>query len=349
MAWMLPAAIFGSSALGFFGSQSAANTQAGGQIQAAQTQQNMFNTINAQEQPFIQGGYTALNALLYGMGLPGSGTGVGTGTGTAMPTRDQFTTTTQAPTDGFHIFGITPPSNSTVTFDQAGFDRAMAAWNASQHAPTSGPGSVTGGAPQGSVGGGGGALLDGIGGMFGPNGPTANPPIQGVGLGQLVKNFSPTDFLNNLDPGYQFQLQTGGQAIRNADTPGVGALSGPALKDLMNFNQGMASTGYNNAFNRFQTQNNNIFSRLSAIAGLGQNAASNTGTAGTSLGTGIAQAQAAAAGSQAAGIVGATNSIANAGIPLAYLLANNSSGGGGTLGQSANLQATTGQLFGAGT
>ena len=322
MAWMLPAAIFGSSALGFLGSQSAANTQAGGQQQAAQTQQNMFNTINAQEQPFIQSGYgatTALNQLL-GISPPGGIPTASPGTGTAMPTRDQFTTTTQAPTDGFHIFGITPPSNPTVTFDQAGFDKAMAAWNASQHAPSV---PAMGNTPGGNIG---------------------NLPG-----GYLTQPFSPTQEQLNNYPGYKFALQTGGQAIRNADTPGVGALSGPALKDLMNFNIGTANQFYGQYFNQDMAQKNAIFGRLSAIAGLGQNAASNTGTAGTSLGTGIAQAQAAAAGSRAAGIVGATNSIANAGIPLAYLLANNNSGGGGTLGQSANLQATTGQLFGAGT
>jgi len=145
--------------------------------------------------------------------------------------------------------------------------------------------------------------------------------------GQLTSNFTPQDFLNNLDPGYQFQLQTGGQAIRNADTPGVGALSGPALKDLMSFNQGMASTGYQNAYNRFQTTNQNIFSRLSGIAGLGQNAAANVGTQGTQLGTGIAQAQAGAAASQAGGIVGATNAIGGSAVPLAYLLSGQQQGG----------------------
>ncbi len=140
-----------------------------------------------------------------------------------------------------------------------------------------------------------------------------------AGYGSLTSNFTPQDFLNNLDPGYQFQLQTGAQALRNSDTPGVGALSGPALKDLMSFNQGMASTGYQNAFNRFQTQQNNIFSRLSGIAGLGQNAATNVGTAGTSLGTGMAQAQAAAGSSIGAGIVGATNNISQ-GTTLASLM-----------------------------
>jgi hypothetical protein len=155
--------------------------------------------------------------------------------------------------------------------------------------------------------------------------------------------FTQQDYLANQDPGYQFQLQTGGQALRNADTPGVGSLSGQSLKDLMTFNQGTAATGYQNAFNRYQAQNNAVFGRLSGIAGLGQNAASNTGTAGTQLGTGIAQAQAGAAASQAGGIMGVTNALsgtANTGAGLAYLAsqnnnnqnqpyADNSSGGAG--------------------
>src|ERR1035438_6520157 len=116
--------------------------------------------------------------------------------------------------------------------------------------------------------------------------------------------FTAQDYLANQDPGYQFQLQTGGQALRNADTPGVGSLSGQSLKDLMTFNQNTAATGYQNAFNRYQTQNNNVYARLSGLAGLGQNAASNTGTAGTSLGTGAAQSTAAAGAATAGGTVG---------------------------------------------
>jgi len=147
--------------------------------------------------------------------------------------------------------------------------------------------------------------------------------------GSLNKPFTAQDYLANQDPGYAFQLKTGGQALRNSDTPGVGSLSGPALKDLMGFNQSMAATGYENAFNRYQTQNNNTFARLSGLAGLGQNAASNTGTAGTSLGTGIAQAQAAAGASQASGILGATGSAASGANTLAGLMYLNGGSGGG--------------------
>jgi hypothetical protein len=145
--------------------------------------------------------------------------------------------------------------------------------------------------------------------------------------GYLTQQFAPTQAQLNRYPGYQFALQTGGQAVRNADTPGVGALSGPALKDLINFNVGTANQYYGQYFNQFQEQQNNIFNRLSTIANLGQSAASNQAQAGTTLGTGIAQAQAAAGASTAGSIVGATNALSN--IPMNILMANQLGGAGG--------------------
>ena len=167
--------------------------------------------------------------------------------------------------------------------------------------------------------------------MLGTSGKTDSQ-----GYGSLTSNFTPADFQANKDPGYEFQRQQGENAVRNADTPTAGALSGGTLKDLMSFNQGMASTGYNNAFNRFQQQNTNIFARLSGIAGLGQNAAANTGTAGTQLGIGAGQAQAGAGASQAGGIVGATNSLGGGAYSLAGLLSGQ---GGGSAGGAPNYNA----------
>jgi hypothetical protein len=154
-------------------------------------------------------------------------------------------------------------------------------------------------------------------------GAGGDPGTTGVTQGQFSKGFSPTDFTNNLDPGYKFQLDTGGQAIRNADTPTQGALSGSSLKDLMSFNSGLASTGYQNAFNRFNTTQNNIFGRLSGIAGLGQNAAANTGNNGTTLGTGIAQSQAAQGAATAGGQVGVANALGGNATSLGYLMSGN--------------------------
>jgi hypothetical protein len=172
----------------------------------------------------------------------------------------------------------------------------------------------------------------------GPGGTAAGTGLPG---GYLTQQFQPTMQQLEQTPGYQFSLQQGGQALTNSMTPGVGAVSGPALKSLMSFNQGLASTQYQNSFNNFQTQQNNIFNRLSGIAGLGQNAAGNLGNAGAQLGTGIAQAQAAAGGAIAGGIVGATNS-ASSGIGLNYLLAGQSPGGGGAT--DADLASASTQL-----
>jgi len=163
---------------------------------------------------------------------------------------------------------------------------------------------------------------------------TSKGSFGGLPNGYLTQTFQPTMSQLEQYPGYQFALTQGDQALNNQNSPGVGAVSGPALKSLMNYNQGLASTQYQNAFNNFNTQQNNIFNRLSGIASLGQNAAGNLGNAGTQLGTGIAQAQAAATGSIAGGIVGATNSASN-GLALNYLLNGNNgygiTGGGGTV------------------
>ena len=148
----------------------------------------------------------------------------------------------------------------------------------------------------------------------------------GLNNGYLTSTFNPTQAQLEQYPGYQFAVQQGGQATRNADTPGMGALSGAALKDLTNFDVGTASTYYNQDFNQYQTQQNNIYQRLSQIAGLGQSAAAGVGNSGTQLGQGIAQSTAAAGASQAGGIVGATNALSGGATSLAGLAyLNNSS------------------------
>jgi hypothetical protein len=183
---------------------------------------------------------------------------------------------------------------------------------------STGAGSSTGGTPGydpssgSSIGPGGGIsqLIPG-GTAAGASGTAPTSNVNGTGLptGYLTQTFNPTEAQLEAYPGYQFQLSQGDLAVNSASSAGSSALSGPALKSLMSFNQGLASSNYQNYFNQFQTQQNNIFNRLSNIAAMGQNAAGNLGTAGANLGTGIAQAQAAAAGSIAGGISGASNNI----------------------------------------
>lgn len=145
--------------------------------------------------------------------------------------------------------------------------------------------------------------------------------------GSLLQPFDVEQFYQYQDPGYAFRLQQGSQAVRNAAAAGSGALSGSALKDLLAYNQDYASTEYNNAFNRYQTQQGNIFQRLSDIARLGQSAAANVGSAGTQLAGNAGQALTTAGGAAGAGIVGAGNAIGSG--VSDYWLWKNYGGGAG--------------------
>lgn len=156
-------------------------------------------------------------------------------------------------------------------------------------------------------------------GLESPTGADGNATGTNLPGGYLTQTFNPTQQDLENYPGYQFQRDQGNLALNSANSAAGSALSGPALKSLMSFNQGLAASNYNNYFNQFQTQQNNIFNRLNSIASLGQNAAGNLGNAGTQLGTGIAQAQAAAGASIAGGIAGASNNIGQS-VTLASLL-----------------------------
>jgi hypothetical protein len=215
---MVAAAIIGGAAVGLAGSaisgsaaQSAAQTQAGAAENAQGISEAEFNTITAQQQPFMQAGYGALNALNQGLGI-----------GTANPSQQ----------------------------------------------------------------------------------------AQGVGFGSLTQPFTAQNF-QQLSPAYQFQLQQGQQGVLNSDSPSAGALSGSALKDLTGYNQSMANTSFYNAFNQYQTQQGNIYSRLSNIANLGQNAAANTGQAGTALAGQAAQSATNVGTALAGGTVGAANAYSS--------------------------------------
>lgn len=187
-----------------------------------------------------------------------------------------------------------------------------------------------------------------------PGGAYEGALTQGMG----PFSFNPSSITSS--PGYQFSQTQGLQQTQNAMAPNVGALSGPALQALTNYATGNAEQYYNNYFNQAQsqystnfnaqqTQQNNIFSRLSAIAGLGQNAASNTGNAGAQLGIGAAGATAGAGASQAAGTVGASNALSGAiggagnAFALNSILSNN---GGGANPFDGTAQGSNGFLSG---
>ena len=96
--------------------------------------------------------------------------------------------------------------------------------------------------------------------------------------GMFTKKFGMEDF--EADPGYQFRLAEGEKAINRAAAARGGYDSGGTLKALNRYGQGMASDEYQNAFNRWNAQNNQIFNRFASIAGVGQTANQQLGSAG---------------------------------------------------------------------
>jgi hypothetical protein len=198
-------------------------------------------------------------------------------------------------------------------------------------------------------------------------GGTAQVPMQGAatgtnpdpnangGFGSLAQNFdqtfqAPTDVTEQNDPGYQFRLQQGQQALQNSAAARGGLLSGGTAKALSDYNQNAASAEYGNVYNRaynkfttdynqFQQGQTNQFNRYASLAGLGQTSAqqlSNSGlttannvasinaNAGQQIGQNINNAGAA----NASGYVGSANAI------------NGAIGGGtSTLSQLALLQS----------
>lgn len=159
--------------------------------------------------------------------------------------------------------------------------------------------------------------------------PTASSSTAG-GYGSLLQPFNLSDW-QSLSPAYNFQKQQGMQGVLNGSAAGSGALSGSAQKDLIDYNQAQANTSFNSAFNQYQTQQGNIFSRLSGIAQLGQAAAANTGQQGTALAGQAAQSATNIGTAQAGGTIGAANSITGALNSAAPWLAYGGGGGSGSL------------------
>ena len=95
-------------------------------------------------------------------------------------------------------------------------------------------------------------------------------------------SFTPSDI--TLDPSYQFRLQQGMRALENSAAARGLTGSGQNLADIQDYAQGLASTEYGNAWNRYQTEQTNLFNRLSSLAGTGQTATNTAGQAAQQAG-----------------------------------------------------------------
>jgi hypothetical protein len=132
----------------------------------------------------------------------------------------------------------------------------------------------------------------------------------GTGSGYFTQQYTPEEFAKGQDPGYQFRLQQGQEATNRMANMGGGMISGNALKGTQDYTQGLASTEFGNAFNRFQTGRTNIYNTLAGIAGLGQNAYNTSAQAGTQAANTVGNTIQNLGAAQASGTVGSANALA---------------------------------------
>jgi hypothetical protein len=150
-------------------------------------------------------------------------------------------------------------------------------------------------------------------------------------LPQFTKEFTSQDLIRNLDPSYQFMLQQGLGATGQAMNVGGGGSNVDLARQR--FAQEYAKTGAQQAFNNYQSQQSNIYNRLSNLAGIGQAAQTQSNTLGSNTANALSQLGIGGASAIGAGQVGAANAMAGAygGIGNALTLSSllTPQGGGG--------------------
>lgn len=128
--------------------------------------------------------------------------------------------------------------------------------------------------------------------------------------GYLLREFTGDDLEN--DPGYQFGLNQGTQALDRRAAAGGNYFSGQALKAAQRFGQDYAGTKFNEAFSRDNTNKSRVANFLTSVSKMGLNAATQTGMAGIQTANNQAQNTIGAGNAAAAGQVGAANAWGNA-------------------------------------
>lgn len=110
--------------------------------------------------------------------------------------------------------------------------------------------------------------------------------------GTNVPNFqAPTNVTEQNDPGYQFRLQQGLDALQNSAAARGGLLSGNTARAINDYAQNDASNEYGNVYNRALTDYNTntigSYNRLASLAGVGQQAQASSAQQGNQAASNI--------------------------------------------------------------
>ena len=134
---------------------------------------------------------------------------------------------------------------------------------------------------------------------------------QGADFGRYAGDFSSTDFLANRDLGYGFRMSEGMKGLERSAAARGGLLSGATLKGAQRFGQDLASTEYQNAFNRAQINRANALGPLDVLRASGQSAAAGQAGIAGNYGVRGAEGQTALGNIGAAGTMGQANALAS--------------------------------------
>ena len=166
-------------------------------------------------------------------------------------------------------------------------------------------------------------------------------------LPQFTKEFTSADLIKNLDPSYQFMLQQGLGATGQAMNVGGGGSNVDLARQR--FAQEYAKSGAQQAFNNYQSQQSNIYNRLSNLAGIGQAAQTQSNTLGSNTANALSQLGIGGASALGAGQIGAANAMSGAyggignALTLSSLLTPQGGGGitaGGATAMNPALQSS---------
>ena len=290
-------AVGGSVASGLMGSD-ASSSAADAQVQSARDsnklQKDMFDKQVQLQEPFRRGGLAAQNRLLTLLGLAGTPGGAA-----AAPRLDANALRAQ----------LLPK------YTRAGAQVPQGAGGGSGWSPDGGNygGDYSGQQPGGGVDEAGlQAEIERQMGAQGPEGDGLSVDSSDPAYGSLMKDFTAEDFLANQDPGYQFRMEQGTQALDRSASARGGIYSGRAAKDLLRFGQGLGSQEYGAAYNRFQTNRSNKLNPLQSLMGAGQTSANQVGQAAQSYGSNAGANIVQAGNARASGYVGGANALSGA-------------------------------------
>ena len=124
-------------------------------------------------------------------------------------------------------------------------------------------------------------------------------------LSEGYKNgiFDPSIFNFEADPGYAFRQAEGEKALERSAAARGDRLSGAQSKNLLRFNQNLASDEYGRAWNRNLVEKTTNFNQLAASANVGQTGVAQVNAAGQNYANSAGNAMMAGGNAQANGFL----------------------------------------------